>query len=77
MVYGLRNIDEGFVPELYDPEVLTRRFSVTGADAVAQVRELIDLEGSSPGCRRARSCTQPARSDGGHSNAASAPTSGW
>ncbi|HMS74210.1 PLP-dependent cysteine synthase family protein [Gordonia sp. (in: high G+C Gram-positive bacteria)] len=44
-VYGLRNIDEGFVPELYDPEVLTRRFSVTGADAVAQVRELIDLEG--------------------------------
>ena len=25
--------------------MLTRRFSVTGADAVAQVRELIDLEG--------------------------------
>ncbi|MBD0024129.1 cysteine synthase [Gordonia pseudamarae] len=44
-VYGLRNIDEGFVPELYDARVLTRRFSVTGADAVARVRELIDLEG--------------------------------
>lgn len=44
-VYGLRNIDEGFVPELYDDTVLTRRFSVTGADAVARVRELIDLEG--------------------------------
>ena len=27
-VYALRNIDEGFVPELYDPDVLTTRFSV-------------------------------------------------
>jgi cysteine synthase len=44
-VYGLRNIDEGFIPELYDDTVLTRRFSVTGVDAVARVRELIDLEG--------------------------------
>ncbi|QTI71383.1 PLP-dependent cysteine synthase family protein [Gordonia polyisoprenivorans] len=44
-VYGLRNIDEGFVPELYDDSVLTRRFSVTGIDAVARVRELIDTEG--------------------------------
>ncbi|MFW0796490.1 cysteine synthase [Gordonia sp. CPCC 205515] len=44
-VYGLRNIDEGFVPELYDDSVLTRRFSVQGVDAVARVRELIDSEG--------------------------------
>ncbi|MGC5245339.1 PLP-dependent cysteine synthase family protein [Gordonia sp. DT219] len=44
-VYGLRNIDEGFVPELYDDSVLTRRFSVQGVDAVARVRELIDAEG--------------------------------
>ena len=28
LVYGLRNLDEGFVPELYDPEVLTARYSV-------------------------------------------------
>ncbi|GAC69129.1 PLP-dependent cysteine synthase family protein [Gordonia soli] len=44
-VYGLRNIDEGFVPELYDDSVLTRRFSVQGVDAVARVRELIEQEG--------------------------------
>lgn len=44
-VYGLRNIDEGFVPELYDPDVLTRRFSVTGHDAIARVRTLLDTEG--------------------------------
>src|SRR6185295_443589 len=27
LVYGLRNLDEGYVPELYDAKILTRRFS--------------------------------------------------
>lgn len=45
VVYGLRNLDEGFVPELYDASVITRRFSVGARDAVARVRELLDLEG--------------------------------
>ena len=45
LVYGLRNIDEGFVPELYDPDVLTSRFSVGPRDAVRRVRELLDTEG--------------------------------
>jgi [CysO sulfur-carrier protein]-thiocarboxylate-dependent cysteine synthase len=44
-VYALRNIDEGFVPELYDPDVLTTRYSVGAADAVRRTRELIDAEG--------------------------------
>src|SRR5436309_10972405 len=33
LVYGLRNIDEGFVPELYDPSVLDTRFSVGPEEA--------------------------------------------
>lgn len=45
LVYGLRNLDEGFVPELYDASVLTSRFSVGPRDAVARVRELLDKEG--------------------------------
>src|SRR6201747_597789 len=45
LVYGLRNIDEGFVPELYDDTVLTRRFSVTSYDALRRTRELIEHEG--------------------------------
>ena len=45
LVYGLRNVDEGFVPELYDESVLTTRFSVSSADAVRRTRELLDLEG--------------------------------
>jgi [CysO sulfur-carrier protein]-thiocarboxylate-dependent cysteine synthase len=45
LVYGLRNIDEGFVPELYDPSVLTTRFSVGPHDAVRRTRELLEQEG--------------------------------
>lgn len=45
LVYGLRNLDEGFVPELYDESVLTSRFSVGPADAVRRTRELIAEEG--------------------------------
>ncbi len=45
LVYGLRNIDEGFVPELYDPTILTTRFSVGPRDAVRRTRELLELEG--------------------------------
>ncbi|HSR23049.1 MAG TPA: pyridoxal-phosphate dependent enzyme, partial [Candidatus Eisenbacteria bacterium] len=45
LVYGLRNLDEGFVPELYDESVLTMRYSVGPRDAVRRVRELLDNEG--------------------------------
>ncbi len=45
LVYGLRNVDEGFVPELYDESVLTTRFSVSSADALRRTRELLQTEG--------------------------------
>ena len=45
VVYGLRNIDEGYVPELYDATVLTRRFSVGTRDAVLRTRQLVEVEG--------------------------------
>lgn len=45
LVYGLRNLDEGFVPELYDASVLTTRYSVGPHDAVRRMRELMDSEG--------------------------------
>ena len=45
LVYGLRNLDEGFVPELYDESVLTTRYSVGPRDAVRRTRELLDQEG--------------------------------
>ena len=45
LVYGLRNIDEGYVPELYDATVLNRRFSVGTRDAVLRTRQLVEVEG--------------------------------
>jgi [CysO sulfur-carrier protein]-thiocarboxylate-dependent cysteine synthase len=45
LVYGLRNLDEGFVPELYDESVLTTRFSVGPAEALLRTRELVEQEG--------------------------------
>ena len=45
LVYGLRNLDEGFVPELYDASLIDARFSVGPRDAVRRVRELLETEG--------------------------------
>jgi cysteine synthase B len=45
VVYGLRNLDAGFVPELYDASIITRRFSVSAEDSVRRVRELLEVEG--------------------------------
>ena len=45
LVYGLRNVDEGFVPELYDASVLTTRYSVGSREALRRTRQLIEAEG--------------------------------
>ena len=45
LVYGLRNVDEGFVPELYDESVLTTRYSVSSQDALRRTRDLLSKEG--------------------------------
>jgi [CysO sulfur-carrier protein]-thiocarboxylate-dependent cysteine synthase len=45
LVYGLRNIDEGFIPELYDPSLLDSRFSVGPDDAIHRTRQLVEREG--------------------------------
>jgi cysteine synthase B len=45
LIYGLRNLDEGFVPEIYDESVLTTRYSVASADALRCTRDLLATEG--------------------------------
>jgi cysteine synthase len=45
LVYGLRNLDEGFIPELYDESLLTTRYSVGPLDALRRTRELLEKEG--------------------------------
>jgi cysteine synthase len=56
LVYGLRNLDEGYVPELYDESVLTRRFSVGTRDAVRGTRRLLEVEGLFVGLSTGAAC---------------------
>ncbi len=44
-VQGLRSLDEGFVPEIFDPGLLDGKFLVSNRDAVASLRELVVREG--------------------------------
>jgi cysteine synthase len=45
MVYGLRSLDEGFVPPIFDPSQVDRKFLVDSAAALHATRELTKTEG--------------------------------
>ncbi len=44
-VQGLRSLEDGFVPEIFDPSLLDDRFVVSNREAVETVRELLEREG--------------------------------
>jgi cysteine synthase len=45
LVYGLRSMDEGFIPPVFDESVLSRRFLVTASESVRSTRDLSAEEG--------------------------------
>jgi cysteine synthase B len=45
LVYGLRSLDEGFIPPIFDPSEVNRKFLVRSDDAVRATRELTSKEG--------------------------------
>ena len=45
LVYGLRSLDEGFVPPIFDPGVVDRKFLVNSSDSLRATRELTVREG--------------------------------
>ena len=45
LVYGLRNLDEGYVPEVLDQSVLDSRIKVNSLKALEMTRRLADEEG--------------------------------
>ena len=45
LLSGLRSLDDGFVPEILDPDVLDAKYLVSNRDAVAALRDLVALEG--------------------------------
>ncbi len=44
LVYGLRSLDEGFVPPVLDESVLDRKFLVGSAEALRATRDLVEQE---------------------------------
>ncbi|MGH2540971.1 MAG: PLP-dependent cysteine synthase family protein [Actinomycetota bacterium] len=44
LVYGLRSLDEGFVPPILDESVLDRKFLVNATDSLRATRELTEKE---------------------------------
>jgi cysteine synthase B len=45
MVYGLRSLDAGFIPPIFDPAAVDRKFLVNSADSVRATREVTGREG--------------------------------
>ena len=45
LVYGLRSLDDGYVPPVFDPTILDGKFLVNAGDALRATRELLAKEG--------------------------------
>ena len=45
LVYGLRSMDEGFVPPIFDDSVLDRKILVNSSDSLRATRALTEREG--------------------------------
>jgi cysteine synthase B len=45
LVYGLRSLDEGFVPPIFDESVLDAKFLVNSSDSLRATRDLTQKEG--------------------------------
>ena len=44
-VQGLRSLDEGFIPEIFDPSVLDGKLLVSNAESIRALRDLTDARG--------------------------------
>ena len=51
-VQGLRSLEDGFVPEIFDPSLLDGKYLVSNRDAIVALRELVAREGifAGPSC---------------------------
>jgi cysteine synthase B len=45
LVYGLRSMDEGFIPPIFDESVLDRKFLVNSSDSLRTTRAITEREG--------------------------------
>ncbi len=81
LVYGLRNLDEGYVPEVLDPDILDSRIKVDSRKALGWTRRLVAEEGIFAGVSTGASLAVAARVCGrlpqGSDVVALSPDGGW
>jgi [CysO sulfur-carrier protein]-thiocarboxylate-dependent cysteine synthase len=81
LVYGLRNLDEGYVPEVLDQDVLDSRIKVNSLNALTWTRRLAEEEGIfagvSTGASLAVAVRVCQRLPEGSSVVALSPDGGW
>lgn len=79
-VSGLRSLDDGFVPEIFDPELIDRKFMIRSDESIKVTRELLAkcgvFVGVSTGAIVAGAIKQAASMESGTIVAIS-PDSGW
>ena len=83
LVYGLRNLDEGFVPPIFDPDVLDGRIKVDSLNALLATKQLVSDAGVFAGLSTGaalhvaqRVCT-PRRLPEGSKVVVISPDGGW
>ena len=76
LVQGLRNLDDGFVPPIFDPDVLDRKFIVRPRESIEWTRRLLDecgvFAGISSGAAMAGAVKMAAADGRGHDRRAAA-----
>ena len=81
LVYGLRNLDEGYVPEVLDQDVLDSRIKVNSLKALTMTRRLAEEEGIFAGVSTGASLEVAVRVCGrlpeGSDVVALSPDGGW
>jgi cysteine synthase B len=80
LVQGLRNLDDGFIPPIFDPAVLDRKFIVRPRESIEWLRRLLDdcgvFAGVSSGAAVAGAAKMAARMESG-TIVTLLPDAGW
>lgn len=83
LVYGLRSLEDGYVPPIFDPEMLDSKVMVKARDGVIWTRELLQREGIFAGISSgaiiwvAQRVAERLSSDGGGDVVCLLPDGGW
>lgn len=83
LVYGLRSLDEGYIPPIFDPDKLDGKVKVRARDSIVWTRELLQKEGIFSGISSgaivwvAQRVAERLAKDGGGDVVCLLPDGGW